>query len=358
MGRQAAVALLLVLPALLLPGCLYGEDIHVAMRVPAGTTTTLTGDRLVEGSLLVEEGATLVLEGARLVVAQSLLVEGGRVVARDSEMVFAGPFARHELDVRGDFSAVRTTLVGVAELRLRDGRATFDDGEAQALHLGVLGGSLESQGTRWTLGPSRHGGFHGHSMLLADGAATFSGGSVRVVPGSQGAGLGAGVLKLENLTWSAEGARGAVFEVDVTTVEARGVTFQTEPFADFLALNRGVFRLVDSPLPREARYPSVSPEGALVVAWTLEVEAVTPPGGIPVAGLNVTLASAHAPDAADTVATDDEGVARFVAVQYVLAGKDSRPGNPHLATADEGGKRGATPALVVERPTRVTMLVT
>jgi hypothetical protein len=121
---------------------------------------------------------------------------------------------------------------------------------------------------------------------------------------------------------------------------------------------RGTLRLIDSPLPRTSGQASFTTEGRVEIGWTLTVQAVTLPGNIPVGGLNVTLTSGHEPDAASaTGITGDDGKVLFVALQSISDGMGSRAGNPHVATADDGGKRGATSAMVVEAPMSVTMPV-
>lgn len=366
--RAALLPLLLIVPAL--AGCLL-EDIHVALRVPSGQVRHITGAEYVDGTIVIERDATLILERAQLTVGQSILVEGGRLVARDSHVrLGGGSFLRNEIEViAGTLDSTDSTIEGITGLRAAsDAVLQVDGGRIEAGHLAVANARIASTNATWKLTPrdwadDQYAPTWGGSGLFIGhgGHLTIEGGGFEMAPTEAGIILDdGGALQLGNLTLDLTPSY-ATLIVSGGSVHLWNVPILARPAQDVMHISDGGdVVLVDSPLPREARHPFIADDGHLVIAWSLIVQAVSPPGNIPVGGLNVTLQSAHiAPgETADQNVTDENGEARLVAVQYIYGGgSGSRTGNPHVVSADDGGKRGATPALVVERPMRVTMPV-
>lgn len=346
--RATALVALLLLPAL--AGC-YEEDLHVALRVPAGETMTLTGPYAVEGTLLVEEGATLLLRDADLVVQQALVVQG-ILRAERSRIVFSGPFERHDLEAAGTLFLTDARVEGARDVEMHAGAFLAQGGAIQARRLRVGDAEVRSQGVAWDLGPATSSGDGSEAAAqVAGGRVLLENGTLRFAPGPGGLVVGAGEARLANLTLDASDVTGRALHVTGGLLALENVEAKAAALGRFLDVDAGTARLVDSPLPRDARYPEVSPSGRLEVGWTLTARVVAVPANQPVPGADVVLLSAHEPGAeAARAVTDEKGEARLVALQYVYGGAASRPGNPHVVRASEGGRSGAIPAMVVEAP--------
>lgn len=353
-GPAWLLPLLLFSPAL--SGCI-AEDLHVALRVPMGEIYVIEGERVINGTLHVEPGGTLVLDGARLRVAQALVVEG-KLEARASEVRFLGGYARQNVELSGESLLEDTRIHGARVFAASAGATTLRASDVQAGLLRVSGGAVTSENTTWHLGPAPPSDWdrHGEETLVVDaGALTLDGGGLSFAPSSHGLVLDA-TVRFANLSVDVRHVQQRAI-VARGEWEARNVTFTTDAMQDFLRVESGKTRLVDAPLPRNARLPYVA-GGVLQVGWTLTVQTVAPPGNVPVGGLNVTLTSASDPSrAAGEATTDEKGEARLVALQYAWGGASSRTGNPHVVRAEGGGKAGASPAFVVERPMTVVVPV-
>lgn len=360
--RRGPAILLVALLTPLFAGC-YEESLHVALRVPAGETLVLTGSRTVEGTLLVEEGATLVLDGADLVIEQALVVQGGTLRADASRIAFTGPYLRHDVELHGAATLRGSTLVGVRWFEALRGTILLQGGSVSASGLRVHDSALLSHDVAWSLGPppmGEPGDFDGALVSAARGTLVVENGTLGLSTGGRALRLESGEARLSNLTLDLSRFADDALHVQDGLLHLENVEMLAPDLGRYLSVTEGTARLVDSPLPRNARYPDVGLAGRLEVAWTLTARVVDFPGNAPVPGANVTLASAHAPGGVSANATTDEnGEARLIALQYVYAGGESRPGNPHLLRAESGdGRRGASPAIVMESPAVVLVPVT
>lgn len=358
MTARAATAVLVLLLAPLLGGCI-GESLHVALRVPAGETLRISGPRHVDGTLLVEQGGTLVLDGADLTVEQALVVEGTLAATR-SLIAFQGLYQRQNLEVRAGAvaSLVETYVVSARDVAAVGGVLDAQGGRIEAARLILAGGRLHAAGVAFALGPSTSGTTGGGPSLFLDGGALdVQNGTLAFAEGPGGlAVLGGGEASLRNLTLdlSPLSDRLGLF-VDEGRLDLVGVTLAADPLDTSLVVQGGTARLVDTPLPREALPPQVTGGGRLEVGWTLTARVVSVPGNAPVAAANVSLRGAHAPE--ESAMTDEKGEARFVALEYVVGGQETRPRNPYVLVVDPAKPRGASPAFVVDRPTTVLVPV-
>jgi hypothetical protein len=322
----------------------------------------MTGARTIDGTLLVEPNATLILDHADLVVGQALVVEG-RVSSVGSTITFAGPYARHEMNVAGQADLEDTTMRGLQGLEIV-GVAALRGGSVDAGCMDVAG-RLDSRDVAWTFltGPCQANGWSTSPSaplgVRVQGEAAFEGGSIRAAGNAPAVQLDAGVLRLGNLTLDA-GRSGALLDVRGGDARAWGATLRAPDLAQAVRVEGGTLRLVDAPLPRNAQPPSVGGSGRLEVLWTLTVRAQSVVGQAPAPGLNVTLAGAHDPTGVEARGvTDAKGEARLLALEYVYDGRwtQSRTGNPHAITVEGAGQRGASPAVVVEAPASVVVPV-
>lgn len=354
--RRGPATLLVVLVLPLFAGC-YEESLHVALRVPAGETLVLTGPRTVEGTLLVEQGGTLHLRDADLVIEQALVIQGGTLRAESSRVSFAGPYARHDVELAGTATLRDSTFSGVRWFEVHEGTLLVQGGGIAAGGLRVDDATALSTGVAWTLGPAPldPDDFSptpdGTLVRSTGGTLAIENGTLRLAAGARALRLETGEIRLSNLSLDLTRFAETAISVRGGLLHLENVDVTAPPLGRYLAVEDGTVRLVDTPLPRGARYPEVSLSGRLEVAWSLVARVVTFPGSTPVPGANVTLTSAHAPGGVSASAvTDESGEARLVALQYVYGGGQTRAGNPHVVRASAEGRSGASPAVVMEAP--------
>lgn len=330
MGRLA-VALALLLAAPLFSGCFFAEPLEVALRVRSHDDVLITGDRTFAGSVVVDSGGSLVLDGASVTIAQSLILAPGAVVsARASTLQFGGGgFEREDIESAGNLTLDETRVTGLRRMTVTGESTSTRNGSIEAMRLSVQGGTLASEGTAWRLG-------------TAEGSSL---------------GVGDGVVILRNLTLETHAPGGTAIVIEDGELELHDVTIVGER-SRFLAARGGITRLFDTPHPAREELATHTGEGIIEVFWTVTVRAVSPPGNLPVGGLDVTLTSAHAPTRpTEGAVTDENGEARVPALQYAWGREGSRTGNPHAVRASGGGKEGAMVGIVVEGPTTVTVPV-
>lgn len=341
---------LCLLFAPLLAGC-FGEDLEVALHVKEGETYRISGERHVDGTVLVSPGGTLILEDADLVIAQALVVAGS-LVATDSDVTFMGRFERRDLEVSGAAAFNESRIMHARSVNALDGAITITGGSVDAQSVRVRGGSLVTENVDWdvTTGNGRDQG-DGGSFHVESGTLAIQNGTLEVHQAEAFFRVDGGKARLSNLTLDLQAVEGDVLDVHGGELHLANVSATVRHAAPFLHVDDGLARLLDAPLPRNARPPTVIEDGRLEVAWTLTVRAVAPPGNLPVGGLPVTLTSAHDPTTVSARGvTDGNGEARLEALQYAIHGGGTRSGNPHAVRAEGGGKHGAAPAVVVEGP--------
>jgi hypothetical protein len=349
--RGPALIVLLLLP--LLAGCL-GEEVRVALRVQDGETRRLSGAQHLDGSIIVERGGTLVLDHADVSLGQGIFVEGGTLVSTASRLTYVGASTLHVLDVSGTATLVDADVRGMGALRAWAGSLLVQGGRIQTEQVLVGDAQVRSRDVAWDVGPARMPTaaveVRGGALIVENGSFAFQ--------GDNGYGIDArgGEVAFRNLTLDVRPVGSTAFRVLGGQLLLAGVSLEAEPGDDVMVVSGGLARLVDTPLPRQARHPLVW-EGRLEVAWSLTARVVGVPGNVPLAGANVTLRSADAPGAQTHALADEKGEARFEPLQYVVDGAGSRPGNPHLLRAEAGGRVGASPAFVMEAPATVLVPV-
>lgn len=346
MRKRAALFLLLVLPAL--SGCL-GEELEVALRVPAGDVLRISGERTVQGSIVVEEGGRLLVESARLTVAQALVVWGDLAV-RNSTILFEGPFQRHELAIRGSALFDNSRAEGLARAEL-GGLATFIGTSVRSGTILVHDGATTLRGGQWTLG--RGDGF---ALAMDGGLLRMENATLVVGEGSGGISVSEGEVEFGNVSVDAARGMGPLLQVLGGSLGLTNATLVPPSLTRLVDVQPGgTLRLLDTPVDGQARTEFMGTRGRIEVLWTLTAVAESMPGRIPVGGLDLTLLSQGR--AAGEAVTDEKGEARFAALETVYAERESRGGNPHVVQASGGGKAGASPAMVVNGPTRVSVPV-
>jgi hypothetical protein len=359
MGRLAlGIAALALMPAL--AGCVFDETLTVALRVEAGRTLVIDGYRLVDGTLLVERGGTLVLEDADLRIAQALVVEaGGRVTARGSTLRFEGnEFSRQDLETRGTVTLDRTRIERTRAIEIQGGTTILENATVSAVRVAVDGGALTSHATVWNLGETRPRGANEPAISIGSGTVLIQNGTLQARAEDQLLLAHGGDAAFRNLTFTGALGRGTALIVAGGDVEMRNVAFALSGGGRFVDALDGRIRFIDAPIPAREDVFTNTGGGVIEVMWTVTVRTVSPPGNIPVGGLDVTLTSASDPrTVADEGVTDENGETRLLALQYAWGREGSRTGNPHALHASGGGKEGAMLGLVFEGPATVTVPV-
>ena len=349
--RGPALVLLLLFP--LLAGCL-GEEVRVALRVREGETRRLTGTHHLDGSIVVERGGTLVLDHADLSLDQGIFVKEGALLSTASRVSYMGASTLHVLDLSGTATLVDTQMRGMGALRAYAGSLLVQGGQIQTERVLVDGAQVRSRDTAWDVGPA---GMPVAAVEVRGGGLTVENGTF-AFRGDDGYGVDAlgGETAFRNLTLDVGPVGSTALRVLGGRLLLAGVSLEAVPADDLMLVKHGLARLVDTPLPRQARHPLVL-EARLEIAWSLTARVVALPGNVPVEGADVTLRSADAPGVEAHAVSDEKGEARFEALQYVVDGAGSRPGNPHVLRAAAGSRLGAGPAFVMEAPATVLVPV-